>query len=141
MRKTEKKIIGTIDKVDLPLFNIENIEAKIDTGASRSSLHCKGIRLKDDGLHFKIPFETGVHEFSTPQWIQKKIRSSNGKAELRYIIKTKLRVFSKNYLVSFSLTDRSKMKYPMLIGKSFLKNRFIVDVAEKNLSYKEKISK
>lgn len=138
MSQKDKKIIGSIDKVDLPDFGVENIPAKIDTGASRSSLHCRGIKTESGMLFFKVMTDSGYKEFSTKDWSQKRIRSSNGKAEVRFIIKTKLKVFSKKYVASFSLTDRSKMKYPLLIGKAFLKNRFIVDVAEKNLSYQFK---
>lgn len=138
MPNPPKKIIGSVDKVDLIDFGAENVNAKIDTGAFRSSMHCKGIKLETDLLKFKVKTDDGYKEFSTKNWIQKKIRSSNGKAELRYVIKTKLRVFGKDYSVSFSLTDRSKMKYPILLGKKFLSGRFIVNVSEKNCSYKLK---
>ena len=138
MVKHPKKPIGMVDKVDLPALGVENLNAKIDTGAYRSSLHCERVRQDGDILRFKVRTDQGYREFSTTDWIQKKIRSSNGKAELRFIIKTKLRIFGKTYVVSFSLTDRSKMKYPLLIGRKFLEDRFIVDVSEKNLSYKQK---
>ncbi len=139
MAKRVPKTIGRAEKVDLPVFNVENINAKIDTGAHRSSLHCKGIRRDGDSLKFKVLTDNGYQQFVADNWTQKKIRSSNGKAELRYVIKTKLGIFGKIYTVSFSLTDRSKMKYPVLIGRKFLQDRFIVDVSKKNLSYKEKI--
>lgn len=138
MAKKDKKVIGTVDKVDLPVFGVENINAKIDTGATRSSLHCRHIRLENNILKFRVLTETGYKEFSSNDWQQRKIRSSNGKAEMRFIIKTKLRVFGKEYTVSFSLTDRSKMKYPLLIGRKFLKDRYVVDVSQKNLSFKQK---
>ncbi len=138
MAKKEKEIIGRIDKVDLPDFGVENINAKVDTGATRSSLHCEQVRLEGKTLYFKIRTEDGGKEFGSDEWMQKKIRSSNGKAEMRYIIKTKLRMFGKSYIVTFSLTDRSKMRYPLLIGRTFLEDRYIVDVSEKNLSYKLK---
>ena len=140
MAKKERKIIGRTDKVDLPLFGVENINAKIDTGAHRSSLHCRGIKQVGETLRFKVLTDNGYSEFSTDSWTQKKVRSSNGKSEWRYVIKTKLGIFGKVYLVSFSLTDRSKMKYPLLIGRKFLSSRFVVDVAKKNLSYKAKSS-
>lgn len=140
MGKKEKQVIGVIDKVDLPEFGIEAINAKIDTGAHRSSLHCKKIKVEDDRLFFSIQTDDGYKEFSSIDWMQKRIRSSNGKAELRYVTKTKLRVFEKDYKVSFSLTDRSKMKYPLLIGRMFLKGKFLVDVAKKNVSFQKKVS-
>ena len=36
-----KQILGEIDKFDLPLFNLQNIEARIDTGATSSSINSK----------------------------------------------------------------------------------------------------
>ena len=36
-----KKIIGRLEKVSFPAFQLHNIDAKIDTGAYTSSIHCK----------------------------------------------------------------------------------------------------
>lgn len=135
-----KKIIGRTDKVDLPVFDLENVHAKIDTGATWSSLHCKHVKQEGNTVKFKIKTDHGYKEFWADDWFKCTIRSSNGKAERRYIIKTKLQIFGKIYIVSFSLTDRSKMKYPILIGRKFLKSKYVVDVAQKDLSYKQKIS-
>ena len=135
-----KKIIGRLDKVDLPDFGVEDIHAKIDTGAYRSSLHCKKVRLEGDVLKFQIKTETGYREFESRSWTKKTIKSSNGKAEDRFVIKTRMRIFGKNYVTSFSLTDRSEMQNPMLIGTKMLKNRFLVDVSQKNLSFAQKMS-
>lgn len=129
-----KKVIGSVDKVDLPDFGVEHVNAKIDTGAYRSSLHCKKIKLQGDTLSFSVLTDNGYKEFQTKDWKKKEVRSSNGKSENRFVIKTRLRLFEKSYIVSFSLTDRSKMKYPLLLGKKFLKDRFVVDVAQKNIS-------
>ena len=43
MKKMKKEIIGRLETVDLPTWNIKEIEAKIDTGAYSSSLHCHNI--------------------------------------------------------------------------------------------------
>ena len=43
-----KEIIGSIDKLDFPLLNLQNIETRIDTGATNSSLHCTNIERVDD---------------------------------------------------------------------------------------------
>lgn len=140
MHKKEKRIIGRLDKVDLPDFGVEDIHAKIDTGAYRSSLHCKKVRLVGDTLKFHVKTESGYKEFESNNWTKKTIKSSNGKAEDRFVIKTRMRIFGKNYVTSFSLTDRSEMQNPMLIGTKMLKNRFIVDVSQKNLSFAQKES-
>ncbi len=134
MAKKVKIVIGRSDVIALPEFGVEKMLARIDTGAYRSSLHCKKVFLDDEKLHFILTTDSGQKEFSTKEWIKKKVRSSNGKSQERFIIKTKLAIFNKTYTVSFSLTDRSKMKYPILIGRKFLMDRFIVDVSKKNVS-------
>ena len=140
----QKRIIGSVDKVDLPLFNLQDIEAKIDTGANRSAIHCSKIeRLNKDGievLSFHIPLDDskGNNVFQSQDFFKKKIKSSNGHSEERYIIKTIVILFGKRIKASFSLTDRTEMNYPILLGRRLLKSIFIVDVDEQYLSFKAK---
>ncbi|MEP0986006.1 ATP-dependent zinc protease [Ekhidna sp.] len=138
MAKKEKQVIGRLDVIDLPDLGVKNIHAKIDTGAYRSSLHCKKVHEESGVLYFTIHTDTGYKEYATKDWAQKIVKSSNGKAQKRYVIKTRMRVFNKNYMASISLTDRSEMKNPLLIGRKILTNKFIVDVSKKNLSYESK---
>ena len=136
----EKTVIGRIDKVDLPEFNIKDMPTKIDTGAYTSSIHCTKIKQVEDTLYFQIPRsdKKDVGNFSTTHFYEKKIRSSNGKSERRFIIKTSIVLFNKSYKTEFSLSNRSSMKNPILLGRKLLKNRFIVDISQANLSYKAK---
>lgn len=57
------------------------------------------------------------------------VKSSNGTIQERIFIKTTLKLFNQQYETELSLTDRASMKYPMLIGRKFLEERFIVDVS------------
>lgn len=141
MAKKEKKVIGRLDIIDLPELGVQDIHAKIDTGAYRSSLHCKKVHLEDGVLYFTLHTDTGFQEYATKDWMQKVVKSSNGRAQKRYVIKTHMRIFGRNYLASISLTDRSEMKNPLLIGRKLLTNKFIVDVSKKNLSFEEKKAK
>jgi hypothetical protein len=140
----QKITIGSVDKVDLPLFNLQDIEAKIDTGANRSSIHCSKIELLDKAgtqeLSFHIPLDSskGDNFFTSRDFFKKKIKSSNGHSEERYIIKTTVILFGKRIKASFSLTDRAEMSYPILLGRKLLKSRFVVDIDEQYLSYKAK---
>ncbi len=138
MAKRVKQIIGRLDIIDLPDLGVEDIHAKIDTGAYRSSLHCKKVHEEEGVLYFTLHTDTGYQEYATKDWTQKIVKSSNGKAQKRYVIKTRMRIFKKNYMASISLTDRSEMKNPLLIGRKILSGKFIVDVSEKNLSYSNK---
>merc|ERR1711879_668266 len=103
-----------------------------------------GIELKDGVLSFQLPIELEgksiVKKFQTREFFQKKVRSSNGHLQLRYVIRTHIILFGKPYKAEFSLSDRSQMKNPILIGRKLLQDRFIVDVSQKNLSYDHKKS-
>lgn len=131
--------IGRSDKVDLPDLGIENTKAKVDTGAYTSSIHCKKISVDEGVLSFYLRVELSgksiARKFQTRDFFQKKIRSSNGESQMRYVIKTHILLFGKSYLAEFSLSDRSRMKNPILIGRKLLKDKFLVDVSKKNLSF------
>jgi hypothetical protein len=130
-----KLLIGANEWVDFPDFDIHRISAKIDTGAYTSSLHCSRIKEKNGELHFVLVHtkddEQLNKEFLTTRYSQKRIRSSNGTSQLRYVIKTSVRIHGKKYKTEFSLTDRSRMKNPVLIGRKLLRDRFLVDVSLK----------
>jgi len=142
MRKKGKKIIGRLEVVDLPVWNVEQIEAKIDTGAFSSSLHCHNIEEfnKDDQKWVRFNLLDPEHPsyndrlFSLPVHDIREVKSSNGQTEVRVFVHTKIRFFSDDFEIELSLTDRSEMKYPLLIGRKFLKKKFLVDVAKKHLT-------
>lgn len=143
----DKEIVGRNDKIDIPEFGLENVRAKIDTGANRSAIHCSKIEHHEyEGTHsitFQIPLVSshGVNTFYTSDFFKKKIKSSSGHVEERYIIKTTVVLFGRRIQTTFSLTDRTDMKYPVLLGRKLLAGRFIVDVDQQNLSYKSKNKK
>ncbi len=134
--------------VDLPGFGLQNIEAKVDTGAYTSAIHCSHIKLIERKGIKKISFHIlgsdqeglGERVFVTRNFKEKKIKSSFGQIEERFVIKTKVKLFGRVIRADFSLTDRTEMRYPVLLGRKLLKNRFIVDVSQYNLSYNKKIS-
>lgn len=144
MAKKNLHIIGRIELVELPEWNIFEIESKIDTGAYSSSLHCHHIEEfnKDNITWVKFNLLDPEHPAYNDQLIElpisdkRTVKSSNGQKELRYFIKTKIKLFKKIYNIELSLADRSEMKYPLLIGRKFITKKFIVDVSQKNLSQK-----
>lgn len=147
MNTSTKKIVGRIEQVDLPEWEFYDLEAKMDTGAFTSSLHCHEIRPfeKEGESWIRFYLLDPDHEAYNEQKLEMKIfdkrevKSSNGEAELRYFVQTKIEFFNELYEIEFSLTDRSAMKYPLLIGRKFLrKGPFLVDVTSKNLSHSTK---
>ena len=136
-------LIGRKDKVDFPELALEDIDVKVDTGAYTSSIHCHNIeRIGTDRVRFNLLDPTHAHfnekEFILPFAQMKDVKSSSGTAEERIFITTAILIFGELIPLQLSLTDRSDMKYPVLLGRKLLKHRFIVDVSKINLSYKAK---
>jgi hypothetical protein len=72
------------------------------------------------------PFEIPVHKV-------KNVKSSNGIAEERVVIKQRIEIANKSFKLDLSLTNRAEMRYPVLLGRRFLNKKFIVDVSKKYL--------
>lgn len=137
-----KKVIGRIDKVDFPTLDLFDIDIKIDTGAFTSSMHCHQV-VEEDNLLKCLFFDKGHPNYNKKIIVFKnfsttKVKSSNGMVEKRYIVKTSVILFEKKYKIDLTLSTRSEMKYPILIGRKFLSKKFLVDVNLKNLSYLNK---
>lgn len=135
-----KKVIGRIEKIGFPNWAIDQLDAKVDTGAYTSSLHCHKIDVvsKSDGeyVHFSLfdPKHPSYQEriFESKLVKIRKVKSSNGTVQKRYTIKEIAWFCGKNRAIELTLTDRSAMKYDLLLGRKFLEN-FLVDVSKKYL--------
>ncbi len=128
-----KQVIGRREVVAFPDLNLFGLTAKIDTGAYTTALHCSHVREEHGVLFFRLLDETHPeyqgrdHTFT--QFDRKEIRNSFGESELRYIVRTRIRMGTRTIRCIISLSDRGNMRYPVLIGRRLLANRFIVDVA------------
>jgi hypothetical protein len=146
-RKKSKVTIGRKDKVDFPELHLYDIDAKVDTGAYTSCIHCYNIKVinKDGGEKIRFSLLDPLHpsynhkKLTLPIHAKRKIKNSSGQVEERYIIKTPILLFGDFFDIELSLTDRSTMEYPVLLGRKLLFNRFIVDVMRADLSYKQKL--
>lgn len=135
----EKKIIGMKEIISIIDLELYDLDAKIDTGADSNTLHCDDIFIDEyNFVHFTLLDE--VHpsyngkKMKMPLHKIKKIKSSNGQVEKRPFIKINVLFFGKKYKTVVSLTNRADMKFPMLIGKNFLANKFLVDVSQEYLT-------
>jgi hypothetical protein len=125
------KYMGRTEKVSFPDLGIETIDAKVDTGAYGNALHVDDFFIKDEKLFFTIEDKEYVYE----KYKTIVIRNSFGKKQKRFSIITKVVLGNKIYKVHVSLTNRKKMKYPMLIGRRFLnKFKYMVNVRKKNIN-------
>jgi len=138
MKTSEKTIIGRREFVDFPGLNLTGIEAKIDTGAYTSSIHCDNIRIETgpDGKMVRFSLPDPGHpshdkqEKVLPLVKQKIVRSSSGDEENRAIIRTTIRIGGHTFPTDLSLSNRSGMEYPVLLGRKAIRKRFIVDVSQ-----------
>jgi hypothetical protein len=143
------KVVGRVDKADFPEFSLVDIDVKVDTGAYTSTIHCHDIKevIIDGMKHIEFELLDPAHPhyqniiFKTKQYKKRRVKNSFGKSEKRYVIKTTIVMFKKTYRIELSLSERSDMKYPILLGRKLLNRRFVVDTSKQNLSYKLKQGK
>ena len=126
-----KEILGEIDKFNLSSLNLTNINARVDTGATTSSIHCTQIEKIENQVKCKL-----LNKIEIIKPISKiaEVKSSNGEKATRYFIKSDIEIFNKIYEIELSLNDRTNMEFPLLIGRELLKKGFVVDVQKQNLS-------
>ncbi|NIT61781.1 MAG: hypothetical protein GWN00_37950 [Aliifodinibius sp.] len=133
-----KQIIGQTEVIEVVDASLK-FQARIDTGAKRTSIHAINLSVSDssevmkDNIGKAITF-TIVNELDESKEVTKiiedvtKVKNPQGE-ELRYVVKMELawgRVYSKK--VTVSLRNRQRMKYKLLIGRNWLENDFVVDV-------------
>jgi len=125
-----RQVIGRLVRVSLASFGLQNELAKVDTGAFTSSIHCeKAIVDGEDVLVWMTPKALKENKpLKLPLYKTKDVKSSNGSVEHRPIIQTTIQILGEEYPIQCSLTNRSKMRHRVLIGRRFLKHKFIVDV-------------
>lgn len=144
--KKPKRVLGRRELIDLPALALRGVEAKVDTGAYTSAIHCADVHLGADAatgeplLHVRLldpthPATDG-RLLTFARFDQRDIRSSNGEVQARYVIRTLVRLYGRDIEAEFSLADRSDLKYPVLLGRTLLRQgRFVVDVARRDMSY------
>ncbi|MFC4873097.1 ATP-dependent zinc protease [Negadavirga shengliensis] len=131
-----KRIIGRKEKISFPEWNIQEITAKVDTGAYNGAIHSmyaeEMIENGEKVLYFQIldprhPFFKDK-KLRTGRYTVKKVKNSFGHMEKRFLIKTTISIFGEEFEAGFTLSDRSEMKNAVLLGRRVLKGRFLVDV-------------
>lgn len=130
-------IVGWREWVALPGLGLPAVKAKVDTGAKTSSLHAFDLEtFREDGCE-RVRFS--VHPLQDNDELviravadvvdERSVTSSSGHEELRVVINTPLRLGDATWPIELTLTDRSRMRLRMLLGRQALENRILVDAA------------
>lgn len=137
----KKTKIGWKEWCALPDLNIKEIKAKIDTGACTSALHAQIISISQyqDEQFVRFKVFTHQNDLYAPKICKARliayryVTSSSGHRERRYVIRTKIIVGKINYVTDITLTDRSPLRFRMLLGRLALKKYFIIEPSKSHL--------
>jgi len=135
MNPTMTEALGWREWVALPELGINRIKAKVDTGARTSCLHAfdvqvdeaNGQRLVRFSMHPDQHSMDNVVECVAPLKDEREVRDSGGHCEMRYVIETDLKIGPHLHRAEFTLTSRDSMGFRMLIGRTAIKGRYLVD--------------
>ncbi len=127
--------LGWREWVGLPDLGIRQIKAKVDTGARTSALHAFEVRsFTEDGrerVEFSIhPVQKDLDTVLTciaDVHDKRVVTDSGGHREERFVIKTTLTLGRDSWPIEMTLTARDDMKFRMLLGRTAIKNRAVVD--------------
>jgi hypothetical protein len=118
--------IGAVEDVILLPWGVR-LPARIDTGAAKSSLDARDLRVQDDLVEFKLPQKYGGLLLRLPIIEWKHVRSPDARQK-RPVVELEFCMGSKRIRTKVNLTNRSLVKYPLILGRNFLKGDYVVDV-------------
>jgi hypothetical protein len=136
-----KEYVGFVD------WPLRRVKAKIDTGARTSALDVLSYELHEDpaaGLTATLRMALDprhperVDEVTTPVLRMIVVSNSGGMREQRPLIETTLRIGPVVKRVPLTITNRSGMRFRMILGRKALEGDFVVDVSQKYLLRKAK---
>ncbi len=127
-------LIGRAEHLDFPELGLQQVPARIDTGAKTSALWATSIKEVDGELLYCLfgedsTFYDGTVQ-STRDFTRILVSTSTGQVEERYVVKHLVSLSGRKIRASFTLANRSNQAYPILVGRNVLRGKFLVDVKQ-----------
>lgn len=133
----ELLVAGWREWVSLPGLGVDSIKAKMDTGARTSCLHAFEVDAFEKNGESWVRFSLHPNQNETDTVIQceakvldyRKVTDSGGHSELRYVIRTTVCFGDHKWPAEVTLTNRDNMKFRMLIGRTAMSDRIVINPA------------
>ena len=126
--------LGWRERLALPQLGIGMLKAKLDTGARSSSLHVDTLEefRRDDATWLRFSLHLGRHQqlavhCEAPALDRRTVTDTGGRRTERWFIRSEVQLAGTRFSVDINLTDRRHMLFPMLLGRTALAGRFILD--------------
>jgi hypothetical protein len=123
-------LIGWRERVSLPNLGVGTFIAKVDTGARSAALHATDIRETGHHVEFTVEVKGRHHHCRLPLKGARRVKSSSGHSESRAVVETDVKIGRHRFSIEVTLTDRTDMGVPMLLGRASLGGRFLVHPAK-----------
>lgn len=140
--------LGWREWLALPELHLPPVKVKVDTGARTSALHAFFVDPFKQGGKQWVRF--GIHphqhdselaiECEAPVKDRRVITDSGGHKQRRYVIETPMIIGQHQFVAELTLTNRDTMKFRMLLGRTAMNGRFIVNPASSYLQGKPAIA-
>ena len=135
--KVLKIVLVWREWASLPELGIDQIKVKVDTGAKNSALHAYNPSLthknSGDWIRFEIHPDQHNDTFRKPCTVRlidyRWVTNSGGSREKRFVIETPIRIGDKEWSIIITLSNRDQMGFRMLVGRTAIKGRYVVDPA------------
>lgn len=141
--------LGWREVIELPGLGVKAIRVKVDSGARTSALHAEDIEFFHRGGKAKVRFtivpdpkKSHRKQKKEAELIEKRmVRSSIGVSTHRPVVETLIKIGDEEWPIEVTLVNRDLMGFPMLLGRTAIRDRFLIDPGRSFLQTPEKYRK